>query len=93
MALAMAAVRLSVSASGVPSAPSTANRSMPFGAVGERREQLLGSVVIELLDIGNLSVAKLRELAPRHGRARQAIFFFIFELVHLSSRPPLEVMT
>src|ERR1700687_1568738 len=46
----------------------------------QRREQPLGDFGIELLDVSHLAVAKLRELAPAHGRARQAIFFF--ELVH-----------
>ena len=93
MALAIAAVRLSVSASGRSVRAEHGKQIDTLRRLGERREQPLGSVVVELLDIGNFSVAKLRELAPRHGRARQAIFFFIFELIHLSSRPPLEVMT
>ena len=93
MALAMAAVRLSVKRERRPVGAEHGKQVDALRRVGERREQPLGSVVIELLDIGNFSVAKLRELAPRHGRARLAIFFFIFELIHLSSRPPLEVMT
>ena len=85
MALAMAALRLSVSARGVPSAPSTANRSMPFGVSAERRKQLLGNLGIELLDIGHFAIAKLRELATAHRSEREVVFFFVFVHRTLSS--------
>src|SRR5215471_7344082 len=51
----------------------------------QRREQPLGGVGVELLDIGHFAVAELRKFAAGHERARLGVLFF--EIFHRLSTP------